>query len=92
MANNTFDFGNMLSTLFSSKGIGSDAFATGAKAFGDLGGFGANIWNMLNTKDFMKGQEDIQRRQLGMQEDVFGRNKAKEDALASLDFTSTGAQ
>ena len=78
-AGSPFDFGKL---------FGSSGFGGLMKGVGAGGKLGLDIFNALGNRDFMKDQIGIQKDELGMKRDAFNRNKAREDLIANLDFTS----
>ena len=81
-AGKAFSFGD----LFGSKGF--EGLMGGLGKGVDIGG---NIFSAFQNQDFLKSQKKIQNEQLGMTREAFDRNKAREDSIANLDFTSSGA-
>ena len=76
-----FDFGNL---------FGSQGFEGLMKGLGKGTEIGGGIFSAFQNADLMKNQMGIQKDQLAMTREAFDRNKAREDAVANLDFTSTG--
>ena len=77
-----FNFGE----LFGSKGF--EGLLKGAGKATEIGG---GIFSAFQNADLLKNQQRIQNEQLGMTREAFERNKAREDSIANLDFTSSGA-